>query len=420
VSGSLPRLLGATRVPGDKGIAHRALMLAGMAGSESSISGLPDGLDVRSTRSCLEQVGVAFVGGARTVRVNPPAEWRPGHELDAGNSGTTARLLAGALAARRCSATIVGDPSLMRRPMERVAAPLRALGADVQATGGHLPLHVRGVGLHPSTWEARVPSAQVKTAFLLAATGAPGESAYREVTATRDHLERMLPLFGLRIERDDQGWLRLRGGRPTGGRVSVPGDPSSAAALLVGAAMLPGSDLVVEGVLLNPLRLGFAGVLARMGADVVVAPEPSLSTFESVGSIRVRGPAELAPVTVSAEEIPSLVDEVPLLAAAAAFAPGESRFEGLAELRVKESDRLQAVGDMLERLGVEHELEVDALALRGGATHRACALDARDDHRLAMVHAIVALRQPGCEVPVDPCVAVSWPGFHERLAALAG
>jgi len=418
VSGSLPRLVGATRVPGDKGIAHRALLLAGMAGSESSISGLPDGLDVRSTRSCLEQVGVAFVGGARTVRVTPPAEWRPGHELDAGNSGTTARLLCGALAARRCSATIVGDASLMQRPMERVAAPLRALGADVQATGGRLPLHVRGVGLRAATWEGKVPSAQVKTAFLLAATGAPGESAYREAAPTRDHLERMLPLFGLRVERDGEGWLRLRGGRPTGGRVSVPGDPSSAAALLVGAAMLPGSDLVVEGVLLNPLRLGFAAVLSRMGAEVVMASEEGLSKFEDVGSIRVRGPAELGPVTVTAEEIPSLVDEVPLLAAAAAFAVGESRFEGLAELRVKESDRLQAVGDLLAGLGVEHELEADALALKGGPSHRPCVLDAHDDHRLAMVHALVALRQPGCEVPVDPCVAVSWPGFHEKLAGL--
>lgn len=414
-----PRLLGATRVPGDKSVSHRALILAAMAGSDSTLQGLPEGLDVQATRRCLEALGVALDGGPRAVRVKPPPEWRPGHVLDAANSGTTARLMAGALAARRCSATITGDESLLRRPMERVAAPLRKLGASIETTEGRLPLHVRGVGLHPASWDATVPSAQVKSAFLLAALGAPGESSYAEAWPTRDHLERMLPFFGIPVDRDDSGRLRVRGARPTGARIAIPGDPSSAAALLVAAAMLPGSDLVVENVMLNPLRLGFLDVLRRMGAETEAIEERAGEGPEPLGTLRVRAPQALAPVTVQAHETPSMIDEMPVLLLAAAFATGESRFEGLAELRVKESDRLGAMSDLFSSVGVPHAIEGDAIAVQGGASLRPSAVDARGDHRLAMVHEILALRLPGQPSPWDPCVAVSWPGFHEKLAMLA-
>lgn len=412
----MTRLVGATRVPGDKSIAHRALILAGMAGSDSTIAGLPEGLDVLSTRRCLEQVGVVFEGGVRVVRVKPPREWRPGHVLDAGNSGTTARLMAGALAARRCSAAVTGDASLLRRPMDRIASPLRALGAAVETTQGRLPLHVRGVGLQPGRFEATVPSAQVKSAFLLGALGAPGESSYFEPWATRDHLERMLPSFGVPLRSDAQG-LHVSGGRPRGARVSVPGDPSSAAALLVAAAMLPGSDVVVEGACLNPLRLGFVGVLRRMGAHVEATPE-HVGGDEPEGLLRVVAPAELRAVSVTADETPSLIDELPLLMLAAAFARGASRFEGLAELRVKESDRLGAMTALFAALGVAHDLESDALSVEGARDATPCDVDALGDHRIAMIHEILALRVPNQPSPRDPSVHVSWPGFHEKLASL--
>ncbi len=413
------RLRGATRVPGDKSIAHRALILAGMAGSDSTITGVPDGQDVLATRRCLQALGVVFEGGKRTLRVRPPQEFRPGHVLDAGNSGTTARLLAGALASRRCAAEIVGDASLTRRPMERVAAPLRALGAQVDTTGGCLPLRVRPAVLHATSWAGAVPSAQVKSAFLLAALGASGESAYAEAAPTRDHLERMLPAFGVTCGVRPGGEFRLRGARPSGGRVAVPGDASSAATLLIAAAMLPGSDVVIEGACLNPLRMGFVSVLERMGVPVVVEEERGPVVPEPVGTLRVTAPGELAPVTVESHETPSLIDELPMLLLAAARARGVSRFAGIAELRLKESDRLQAMSELFTALGVPHELATDEIAIDGGGPLRPCAVDARGDHRLAMVHAALALALPDQPDPRDPAVAVSWPGFHEKVAELA-
>lgn len=413
------RLLGATRVPGDKSIAHRALLLAGMAGSESTLAGLPDGLDVLATRRCLEKLGVAFEGGARIVRVKPPLEWRPGHELDAGNSGTTARLLAGALVARRCAATLVGDESLSRRPMERVAAPLRALGAAIETSEGRLPLHVRSAVLRGCRWDSAVASAQVKSAFLLAALGADGESAFREAIPTRDHLERMLPSFGVTCRHAEEGWFVIRSGRPSGARVSIPGDPSSAATLLIAAALLPGSDLVIEGVSLNPLRLGFVEMLRRLGVEVAMAGEREGESPEPTGMLSVRAPAELQPFDVAAHEVPGVIDELPMLMLASAFAHGESRFDGIGELRLKESDRLAAMMRIFAGLGVPQELEGSCLRVHGGGELRPCEVDAGGDHRLAMVHEILALRLPGQDSPADPCVAVSWPGFHEKLVMLA-
>lgn len=416
----LPRVVGALRVPGDKSMAHRALILAGMAGSESTVSGLPDGLDVLSTRRCLERLGVVFDGTGRSLRVRPPRDWTPGAVLDAGNSGTTARLLAGALVARRCPATITGDESLSRRPMARVAAPLRRLGANVDLADGRLPLRVGFASLAPASWEAMLPSAQVKSSFLLAALGAAGESRYRETAPTRDHLERLMPLFGVPVECDEDGTVRVRGGlRPQGARVAIPGDPSSAAVPITAAVMLPGSEVTVEGVMLNPMRLGFVEVLVRMGADIAMKVDRSLLGPEIVGSITARGMNDLEPVHVAAGEVSGIVDELPLLILAAAFTRGESRFDGLAELRVKESDRLDAMLDLLDALSVPHELDVDSLVLRGDPSVRPSRLpDARDDHRLALLRAVLALRAPGASFEQDPCVAVSWPGFYDRFGSL--
>jgi len=215
----------------------------------------------------------------------------------------------------------------------------------------------------------------------------------------------------------EDGWVRVRGARPRGARLTVPGDPSSAAPLLVGAALLAGSDVTVEGVLLNPLRLGSVRVLERMGVDVEVRPDAGAPGIEPSGSLRVRSRAEVAPVHVLAAEVPSLVDEVPLLALLASVAEGESRFEGLGELRVKESDRLVAIADMLAGAGVDVAVDGDVLHVRGPADLSWSPFDARGDHRIAMARALLALRT-GADVEPDDAVAVSWPGFYDRLESL--
>ncbi len=403
------RLVGSLRVPGDKSTAHRALILAALAEGPSRILGCPDSADVASTRRCLVDLGHRIEQDGTTWVVHPAEVWKAGLRLDAGNSGTTARLLAGALAGRGLDCTIHGDESLSRRPMDRVAEPLRALGAQVSTTEGRLPLRIRSASLSPTAWTARAPSAQIKTAFLLAALGAEGVSSYREKVQTRDHGERLLIEFGADLVRSPSGELRLRGGRPLRGRdVTVHGDPSSAAVLVTAAVLLPGSEIEVEDVDESPTRRGLVRVLNDMGAGIEERAD---------GDIRARG-SELVGARIAAKEVPSLVDEVPLLVLAAARAKGESVFEGLGELRLKESDRLAAVTELLEALGVPYELQGDDLRIQGGGPLRPVDLDSRGDHRLAMLSAVLALLVPGSAVREDPSVAVSWPAFYDDLKAL--
>ena len=403
------RLAGSTRVPGDKSTAHRAFILAALAEGPSRLAGCPDSEDVAATRRCLAELGHRIEQDGSSWVVHPAEDWRAGLRLDAGNSGTTARLLAGALAGRGVESTIFGDESLSRRPMERVAEPLRALGAGVSTTEGKLPLRIRGARLSPAAWTAKAPSAQIKTAFLLAALGADGVSTYHESVPTRDHGERLLVAFGADLARGPSGELHLTGGRPLRGReVSVHGDPSSAAVLITAAVLLPGSQIEVEDVDESPTRRGFVRVLNDMGAGL---------EERAAGGIRACS-SELVGARIPASEVPSLVDEVPLLALAAACAKGESVFEGLGELRLKESDRLAAVIELLEALGTPHELQGDDLRIEGGGALRPVDLDSRGDHRLAMLSAILALLVPGSAVREDPAVAVSWPAFYDDLKAL--
>lgn len=420
MSDGLPRLVGRARVPGDKSLAHRALLLAALADAPSRLAGVPRSRDVDATRAALEALGCRCHDAGEALVVEPPRAWKAGLTLNAVNSGTTARLLAGALVGRACAATIVGDASLSRRPMDRVVRPLRRLGARVAARGdgGCLPLAVAPAPLHAAAWRAEVASAQVKSAFLLAALGVDGEVEYREATATRDHLENLLPRFGVEV-RCARGIVRLRGPqRPRAADLRIPGDASSAAVLVVGALLLPGSDVVVEDVVANPTRLGFARVLEAAGGELQVTPEePDADRAEPTVSLRARGSA-LGPLRVTGEVVPSLVDELPLLVLAAAFARGESRFEGLGELRYKESDRLDAARGLLEALGVPHDVAGDDLTVHGGGPVRAGGIGSRGDHRLAMVSRLLALRVPGSPAERDPVVEVSWPGFHEALDRL--
>lgn len=413
-------LIGVIRVPGDKSISHRALILAALGEGTSTIRGLSTGEDVARTRAAVVALGaevtdVAPAGdGGRThlsvtggrARLAEAAD-----VLDLGNSGTTMRLLCGVCASFPWLSVMTGDASLRSRPMDRVAEPLRRMGASIDGAGGgrRAPLVVRGGPLRGMSHVVDVPSAQVKSAILLAGLGADGPTEVRQPVATRAHTEEMLAASGARV-------LVEAGGRrvvvepgplaPTD--TQVPGDPSQAAYWLVGAALAPDSDVVIEDVYTGPARTGFLDVLARMGAMV----EPLEGT-----ALRSRYVGRLVATDIAAGEVASLVDEVPVLAVAAAVAEGTSRFEGLGELRVKESDRLAAIARALGALGADVVVDGDALVIAGGSL-RGGALDAGGDHRMAMAGAVAALVAAGpVEIAGWESVATSYPGFEEELSA---
>ncbi len=440
------RVRGVTNVPGDKSIAHRWLILAATALGTSEIADLPVALDVRSTAGCLatlmpqarpelktwlDRAGDAGQRqrstpnkgeprpGGRLLRLTTggrAALEAPGRELDCGNSGTTMRLLAGVLASAPFESVLTGDESLRRRPMERIARPLRAMGAFVETTDGHAPVRIRGGRLRGISFTSPVPSAQVKSAVLLAALAAEGETVVREPASTRDHTERALAHLGAPIRTPAPGEVRCSAFQHGGFTARVPGDVSSAA-FLVAAAALTGGELRIEGVGLNPSRTRFLEVMARMG----VATEARVLTEElgePVGELTVRPASELVGTTVPPEELPLVIDEVPVLAALAAHARGESRFAGAGELRVKESDRLEGLAAMVRGLGGAAAVEGDDLVLAGGGL-RGGAASARGDHRMVMAAAVAGLGARA-EVEVEGIEAadVSFPGFVETLRAL--
>ncbi|HEX8642280.1 MAG TPA: 3-phosphoshikimate 1-carboxyvinyltransferase [Allosphingosinicella sp.] len=418
-------LLGTACVPGDKSISHRAVILAALAVGQSRIEGLSLGRDVAATVAAMQAMGArigreddrAIIDG-----VGVGGLFQPESALDMGNSGTAARLLMGVVATHPVAATFIGDSSLSRRPMERVAAPLRRIGADIAASaGGTLPATIRGIApAAPQTTRLAVPSAQVKSALLLAGLNTAGVTRVVEPVATRDHSERLLRLFGadIRVEGEE---ITLRGEaelRPQ--TLGVPGDPSAAAFLAVAASIVPGSDIRIENVGINPLRMGIYLVLREMGADIVFANEREASG-EPVADLRVRH-APLRAVEVRPELVPAMIDEFPIFFVAAAFAEGRSSARGLAELRVKESDRIAAMADGLRRIGVTVEESEEGLAIQGsggdplpgGAT-----VDTRRDHRVAMSLAVAGLhaRAP---VTLDDLssVATSFPGFPDLVRSL--
>lgn len=439
-------LHGEPRVPGDKSIAHRWLILAATARGRSRLVGLPSSLDVRSTASCLACVSdrgrPALEAWARNVAA--PTEghgstWnddasegpsttlevegegrsaltQPAAPLDCGNSGTTMRLVAGTLAAAPFRSMLVGDASLSTRPMERVAAPLREMGATVTTTDGHPPLEIAGGSLYGISYALPIPTAQVKGAILLAGVAAEGGTTVTEPAATRDHTERALAALGAPVSVEGTT-IALQGVyQHDAFAATVPGDVSSAA-FLVGAAALTGSELTVRGVGLNPSRLHFVRVLERMGVQVELRPTGE-ELGEPVGDLWVAPDAELGGTEVAASELPLVIDEVPILALLAAHARGETWFIGASELRAKESDRLTGVADGVRALGghagVEgDDLVVPGLGLRGGVA------DGRGDHRLAMAFAVAALAADApSEIEGMEAADVSFPGFVETLRAL--
>jgi len=349
-----------------------------------------------------------------TVVGRGPDSWTPpAAPLDAGNSGSTLRMLAGALAGRPFRTVLTGDESLRGRPVERVAEPLRAMGAAVASSHGRPPLTVEGGPLRGIEWRLPVASAQVKTAVLLAGLQAEGKTTVREPAPSRDHTERLLPLFGAAVEGGDEA-VSVHGGvalRPVS--MSVPGDVSSAAFLIVAALVLPDSEVRVEGVLLNPRRTAFLGVLREMGGLIEVGV--SAQTPEPVGHVEARS-SRLRGTAVAGETIPALIDEVPALAVAAAHAEGDSTISGAAELRVKESDRIAALAEGLGRLGARVEARPDGLVIRGGAPLKGAAVRSHGDHRIAMALAVAALAAEGeSQIEGGECAAVSFPEFLDVL-----
>jgi 3-phosphoshikimate 1-carboxyvinyltransferase len=432
VVGGGSRLAGTLAVPGDKSISHRALLLAALAEGTSTIVGLSAGDDVARTARAVAALGaevsvdagggpdgqpVVTVAGGRS-RLHAPSA-----PVDLGNSGTGMRLLAGVAATLPGTTTMTGDASLCARPMDRVAVPLRAMGAGVAGTGERVlpPLTVTGGALRAIEFTPPVASAQVKSAVLLAGLAADGQTVVHEPVTTRTHTEDMLAAAGAVISVDDDGLgrtVRVERSQLLAGTYTVPGDPSQAAFWLVGAVLIPGSLVTVEGLTLSPERLGFLGVLRRMGATIEVA-----EAGNGTGSVTAYT-ALLHGTVVEAAEIPSL-DEVPILAVAAAVATGQTRFSDVAELRVKESDRLAATVALVRAFGAAAAEDGDDLVIDGrGAPLTPATVDAGGDHRMAMAAAVAGATCPSASdrsvITGWKTVATSYPGFADHLDQLRG
>jgi 3-phosphoshikimate 1-carboxyvinyltransferase len=421
-------LKGRIRVPGDKSISHRALILGALAVGETKISGLLEGEDVLNTANAVRALG------ARVER-RDEGEWRvhgigvggfsqPAAPLDFGNSGTGCRLMLGAVAGCPVTVTFNGDASLRKRPMRRVLEPLERIGAHtLTSSDGRLPLTLAGArDPIPIVFEPQVPSAQLKSAVLLAGLAAPGETVVIEAEATRDHTEKMLAHFGakLRVDVLPAGRRIALSGQPelTPRPIVVPADPSSAAFPLVAALITPGSELIIEGVMLNPLRAGLFATLAEMGASIERLATRS-EGGEEIADLRIRAGA-LRGVEVPAARAPAMIDEYPVLAVAAAFAEGMTVMRGLKELRVKESDRLAATAALLRVNGVDVDIEGDDLIVHGkGRVPGGGVVATHMDHRIAMSALVMGLAS---EKPVQAddtaFIATSFPGFAGLMRAL--
>ena len=411
------RLDGEVRLPGDKSISHRALILGALATGTSRLRGLSAGADVASTAACLRALGVQIEDGlVAGVGLNGLAP-APG-ALDCGNSGTTMRLLAGIVASYPIRTVMTGDASLRRRPMTRVIEPLTAMGAAIQSADGRAPLDIQGGPLTGIAWSPPVASAQIKSALLFAGLRAQGVTTVSERLPTRDHTERAFPAFGIDISVIDRR-VSVRGGQSATaprGTLTVPGDPSTGAVWAAAAAALPGSSVRLEGCGLNPHRLGYLAALERLGARVDVR-QTDETAGEPIGVIEV-GHGDHGAMVISAADVPALIDELPVLAARAALG-GRLDVSGAAELRVKESDRISALVSGLRTLGVDAEERPDGFRIEGTRQPRGGTVQAHDDHRLVMAFALVGL---GSSAPVTiegaEAVNVSYPGFGGDMAEL--
>lgn len=410
-------LSGDLRPPSDKSLTHRAYMLGAIASGPSRVRMPLRGEDCESTLACLEAMGLVAARSDEGVALRPAPDWiSPPGELDCGNSGTTMRLLSGLIASRPIDAILTGDASLRRRPMSRIADPLRAMGADIE--GERPPLRIRGGRLRPITYESPVASAQVKSAILLAGLRAAGRTAVLEPAPTRDHTERMLSALGVAVDQGD-GVAALEGpAQPSGFEFSVPGDISSAAFFMVAAAMIPGSRLEVREVGVNPLRTGILDVLTLAGAEAEVRHQWS-ELGEPVADLEIEASPGLRAFEISGAMVPRLIDEIPILAVLATQCEGTTVIRDAAELRVKESDRIELVARGLRAMGAPVETFADGFAITGPVSLTGCAIDAELDHRIAMAFAVAGLIADGAtEIHGAEAIETSFPGFEGQIHRL--
>ncbi len=420
------KLDGRITLPGDKSISHRAALIAALASDSSEIRNFSTAEDCASTLSCLQQLGVSLEFSEGVVRFRgdqrPKAPDKP---LDCGNSGSTIRILAGILAGQNFSAELIGDKSLSSRPMRRIIEPLELMGAKIESTDGKPPLKIYGSNqLAPITYQLPVASAQVKSAILFAALFANGRTTVIEKSPTRDHTERMFSGFGVPVTTNDDLSITIDGpARFTGGGITIPGDISSAAYFVAAAMLLPGSELTIEAIGLNPTRAAFLKVLKSWGAEISTSDLRS-ERNEPVGTINVRGGLRSTPRDedriLSGAMIPSLIDELPLLAVVGTQVPGGIQIRDAEELRLKESDRLLATAENLRAMGAAVEEFDDGIAVSGPTELRGATIDSFGDHRIAMAFSVAALiADRETQILDSECVAISFPEFFGLLDTLA-
>ncbi|KQZ02848.1 3-phosphoshikimate 1-carboxyvinyltransferase [Caulobacter sp. Root1455] len=422
-------LRGTVRAPGDKSISHRSMILGALASGTTTVEGLLEGADVLATAQAMRSFGarVEQEGGGRWRIEGQGGFVEPLDVVDCGNAGTGVRLIMGAAAGFPLCATFTGDNSLRGRPMSRVLDPLARMGATwLGRDKGRLPLTLKGGNLRGLSYKLPMASAQVKSAVLLAGLHAEGGVEVIEPEATRDHTERMLRAFGAEVIVEDKGGVRhIRlpaGQKLTGTHVAVPGDPSSAAFPLVAGLIVPGSEVTVEGVMLNELRTGLFTTLREMGADLVISNVRE-SSGEQVGDITARYSPDMKGVLVPPERAPAMIDEYPILAVAAAFATGETIMRGVGEMRVKESDRIALTAAGLEACGVDVEEEPEGFIVRGTgqAPRGGTMVETHGDHRIAMSHLVLGMAaQAPVSIDEPGMIATSFPGFADMMRGLGG
>jgi 3-phosphoshikimate 1-carboxyvinyltransferase len=417
------RITGQIRVPGDKSISHRAALIAALADGQSVISNFSTARDCASTLSCLRDLGTPIDqrNDGRIVISGTRRFITPVNPLDCGNSGSTMRILSGVLTGHDLTAELIGDESLSSRPMRRIIEPLELMGAAIDAAGGKPPLKIRGTRKpNPITYKLPVASAQVKSAILFAALNASGRTTVIETSPTRDHTERLFNGFGVPVIAGDLSVSIDGPARFTGGSIAIPGDISSAAFFIAAAMLLPGSELVIEGVGLNPTRATFLSVLSSWGAGILQT-DLQLERNEPVGTLQIRGGItdEPSDQTLSGSLIPSLIDELPLLAVVGTQIPGGIEIRDAAELRHKESDRLATTARNLRAMGAEVEELPDGLRVFGPTQLRGALIESYGDHRIAMAFSVAALlANSETEIRGSESVAVSFPEFFELLDSL--
>ena len=416
-------LQGEVTVAGDKSISHRGIILGAIANGMTRLEGFLDGADCRSTISCFTNLGVPITQNGTTVTIHGKGLRglaAPEKTLDVGNSGTTMRLVSGVLSAMSFSSILTGDVSLCKRPMERIMAPLRAMGGDISSMhhNGCAPLQIQGRVLHGTTWKTPVASAQVKSCILLAGLYADTPTTVIEPVLSRDHTERMLKGFGASITTEGTTATVNPGREMQGQSIRIPGDISSASYFLAAAATVPNSEVILHHVNINPTRSGILDVLRDMGADFELM-NMTMESGEEACDIVIRTSA-LHGTTIGGALIPRLIDELPVIAVMAAFAKGETIIRDAAELKVKESDRIALITQNLKKMGADVEATNDGMIIHGGPTLHGTRIHTAGDHRIAMSFAVAGLVADGSTSFDDPdCVGVSFPGFWQILKTLA-